>query len=110
MVEAHFGFSDLVIFSTVRKPKMSFHHNSKNAPGETKSPTPHQPAEMSNQEQTREEKVELMDSMCVMVKGKQTYQGLTRRQWIDRYFDWDPDQSIEELEEGDFHIVELGQA
>ena len=47
MVQAHFGFSDPVIFSTVRKPKMGFHHNSRNAPGETKSPTPHQPAEMS---------------------------------------------------------------
>ena len=74
------AFPDPVIFSTVRKPKMGFRHNSRNAPGETKSPTPHQPAEMSNsdtnQEQTREEKVELMDSMCVMVKGKQTYLGL----------------------------------
>ena len=65
---------------------------------------------MSNQEQTREEKVELMNSMCVMVKGKQTYQGLTRRQWIDRFLDWDPDTNIEELAEGDFHIVELGKA
>ena len=48
--------------------------------------------------------------MCVMVKGKQTYLGLTRRQWQDRFLDWDPDTSIEELSEGDFHIVELGQA
>ena len=31
----------------------------------------------SPQEQTREEKIEEMDSMCVMVKGKQTYLGLT---------------------------------
>ena len=44
----------------------------------------------TNQEQTREEKIELMNSMCVMVKGKQTYLGLTRRQWIDRFLDWDP--------------------
>ena len=64
----------------------------------------------SPQEQTREEKIEEMDSMCVMVKGKQTYLGLTRRQWQDRFLDWDPDTSIEELSEGDFHIVELGQA
>ena len=88
---------------------MCLFHNLKNAPGETKSPTPHQPAEMSStKEQTREEKIEEMDSMCVMVKGKQTYLGLTRRQWIDRFLDWDPDTSIEELVEGDFHIVELG--
>ena len=63
-----------------------------------------------NQEQTREEKIEEMDSMCVMVKGKQTYLGLTRRQWMDRYLDWDPDTNIEELTEGEFHNVELGQA
>ena len=92
---------------------MGFHHNSRNAPGETKSPTPHQPAEMSNsdtnQEQTREEKVELMNSMCVMVKGKQTYEGLTRRQWIDRFLDWNPDTNIEELAEGDYHVVELAE-
>jgi hypothetical protein len=95
----------------VRKPEMGLFHNSKNAPGETKSPTPHQPAEMSStKEQTREERIENMDSMCVMVKGKQTYLGLNRRQWIDRFLDWDPDTSIEELAEGDFHIVELGMA
>ena len=64
----------------------------------------------TKQQQTRQEKVELMDSMCVMVKGKQTYEGLTRRQWIDRFLDWDPDTSIEELAEGDFNIVELGMA
>ena len=88
----------------VRKPGMGLFRNSKQAPGETNQLTPHQPAEMSNsdtnQEQTREEKVELMDSMCVMVKGKQTYQGLTRRQWIDRFLDWNPDANIEELAEG----------
>ena len=35
----------------------------------------------STKEQTREEKIEEMESMCVMVKGKQTYLGLTRHQW-----------------------------
>eukprot|EP00966_Prymnesium_polylepis_P077225 1788867-Prymnesium_polylepis.1 len=45
-----------------------------------------------------------------MVKGKQTYLGNTRRQWIDRSLEWDPDTNIEELAEGDFHIVELAQA
>ena len=93
---------------------MGFHHNSRNAPGETKSPTPHQPAEMSNsdtnQEQTREEKIEEMDSMCVMVKGKQTYEGLTRRQWIDRFLEWNPTTDPKELSEGDFHLVELAEA
>ena len=59
-----------------------------------------------NQQQEREEKVKLMDSMCVMVKGKQTYLGLTRRQWIDRYLDWDPDTSIEELTEaGKVYVI-----
>eukprot|EP00966_Prymnesium_polylepis_P088261 2042663-Prymnesium_polylepis.1 len=45
-----------------------------------------------------------------MAKGKQTYLGLTRRQWIDRYLEVDPRTSHEELAAGDFHIVELGQA
>eukprot|EP00966_Prymnesium_polylepis_P201795 4675717-Prymnesium_polylepis.1 len=51
-----------------------------------------------------------MDSMCVMVKGKQIYLGLTRRQWIDRIIEVDPTTKHEELADGDFHIVELGQA
>eukprot|EP00966_Prymnesium_polylepis_P095725 2217929-Prymnesium_polylepis.1 len=51
-----------------------------------------------------------MDSMCVMVKGKQTYLGLNRRQWIDRMIKVDPTTNHEELAEGDFHIVEVGQA
>ena len=63
-----------------------------------------------NQEQTREGEIEEMDGMCVMVKGKRTYLGLTRRQWQDRFLEWDPDSSIEELAEGEFHIVELGLA
>eukprot|EP00966_Prymnesium_polylepis_P075144 1743031-Prymnesium_polylepis.1 len=50
-----------------------------------------------------------MNSLCSTTKGKQTYHGLTRRQWIDRYLDWDPDSNFEELAEGDFHIVELAQ-
>ena len=58
----------------------------------------------------RAEKVKQMDSMCVMVKGKQTYLGLTRRQWIDRFLEVDPTTNHEELAEGDFHIVELAQA
>jgi hypothetical protein len=44
------------------------------------------------------------------LKGKQTYLGLTRRQWIDRFLEVDPSTNPEELAEGDFHIVELGQA
>jgi hypothetical protein len=63
-----------------------------------------------NQQQEREEKVKMMDSMCVMAKGKQTYLNLTRRQWIDRFLDWDPTTDAKELAEGDFHIVELAQA
>eukprot|EP00966_Prymnesium_polylepis_P106902 2475492-Prymnesium_polylepis.1 len=51
-----------------------------------------------------------MDSMCVMVKGKQTYLGLNFRQWIDRFLDFDPKTSVEELAEGDYHIVELAQS
>eukprot|EP00966_Prymnesium_polylepis_P218042 5046360-Prymnesium_polylepis.1 len=51
-----------------------------------------------------------MDSMCVMVKGKQTYLGLPRRQWIDRFLEVDPTSNHEELADRDFHIVELGQA
>ena len=43
-----------------------------------------------------------------MVKGKQTYLGLTWRQWIDRFLEVDPTTNLEELAEGDFHIVELG--
>eukprot|EP00966_Prymnesium_polylepis_P137241 3171199-Prymnesium_polylepis.1 len=50
-----------------------------------------------------------MDSMCVMVKGKQTYLGLTRRQWIDRFLEVDPTTNPEDLTD-DFHIVELGTA
>eukprot|EP00966_Prymnesium_polylepis_P123818 2863277-Prymnesium_polylepis.1 len=78
--------------------------NDKNAPGETKSLTPHQLAEMSNsdtinQQQDREEKIKQMNSMCVMVKGKKTYLGLTRRQWIDRFLEVDPDTNPEELAE-----------
>ena len=71
------------------------------------------PAEMSNadiEQLERAEKVEKMNSMCVTVKGKQTYLGLTRRQWIDRFLEVDPTTNHEELAEGDFHIVELGQA
>eukprot|EP00966_Prymnesium_polylepis_P242283 5603289-Prymnesium_polylepis.1 len=45
-----------------------------------------------------------------MVKGKQTYLGLTRRQWIDRFLTWDPDTNVEELAKGDYHVVELAQA
>ena len=63
-----------------------------------------------NQQQEREDKIKQMDSMCVMVKGKQTYLGLTQRQWIDRFLEVDPGTNHEELSEGDFHIVELGQA
>jgi hypothetical protein len=63
-----------------------------------------------NQQQEREEKVKMMDSMCVMAKGKQTYLNLTRRQWIDRCLDCDPTTDAKELAEGDVHIVELAQA
>ena len=102
-------------FLTVRKAKMGLLQNGRNAPGETKTTNSHQPAEMSNsdtinQQQEREEKVKMMDSMCVMAKGKQTYLNLTRRQWIDRFLDWDPSTNVKELAEGDFHIVELAQA
>eukprot|EP00966_Prymnesium_polylepis_P142870 3298756-Prymnesium_polylepis.1 len=77
---------------------MGLFHNSRNAPGETNSPTPHQPPEMSNStEQTREEKIKVMNAMCGMAKGKQTYESLTKRQWIDRLLDWDPSIPIEEL-------------
>eukprot|EP00966_Prymnesium_polylepis_P125997 2913362-Prymnesium_polylepis.1 len=93
---------------------MGLLQNDRNAPGETKSPTQHQPAEMSNSDtinqQEREDKIKQMDSMCVMIKGKQTYLGLTRRQWIDRILEVDPTTKHEELTEGDFHIVEVGQA
>eukprot|EP00966_Prymnesium_polylepis_P196997 4565168-Prymnesium_polylepis.1 len=66
--------------------------------------TPHQPAEMSNsdtinQQLEREEKVKQMDNMCVMVKGKQPYLGLTRCQWIDRFLEVDPTTNHEELAE-----------
>ena len=64
----------------------------------------------SNQEQTREEKIEEMNSMCTMIKGKQTYNGLTRRQWIDRFLEWNPTTDPKELSEGDFHLVELTEA
>jgi hypothetical protein len=64
----------------------------------------------SDQQETREDEVKAMDSMCSMVKGKQTYLGLTRRQWIDRFLDWDPATSIEDLANGDFHIVELAKS
>ena len=64
----------------------------------------------TQQPESREEKLKLINSLCSTTKGKQTYHGLTRRQWIDRYLDWDPDTSIEELAEGEFHIVELGLA
>eukprot|EP00966_Prymnesium_polylepis_P165047 3816204-Prymnesium_polylepis.1 len=63
-----------------------------------------------NQQQAREEKIEQMNPMCVMLKGKQTYHGLTRRQWIDRFLEVDPTTNHEELADGDFHIVEFGQA
>ena len=63
-----------------------------------------------NQQQEREAKVNTMDSMCVMNKGKQTYLNLTRRQWIDRFLDWNPAADAKELAEGDFHIVEVAQA
>ena len=43
-----------------------------------------------NQQQEREAKVNTMDSMCGMNKGKQTYLNLTRRQCIDRFLDWNP--------------------
>ena len=68
---------------------------------------------MSNsidEQQKRAEKIEQMDAMCVMVKGKQTYLGLTRHQWIDRCLEVDPSISQDELAEGDFHIVELSKA
>ena len=64
----------------------------------------------SNQDQTREEKIAEMNSMCTMIKGKQTYKGLTRRQWIDRFLEWNPTTDPNELAEGDFHIVELAEA
>eukprot|EP00966_Prymnesium_polylepis_P204593 4739843-Prymnesium_polylepis.1 len=60
------------------------------------------------EQQKREEKTKDMNSMCVMAKGKHTFLGLTRRQWIDRFLEADPSTSPEELVEGDFHIVELG--
>ena len=47
----------------------------------------------SDQDQTREQKIEEMNSMCTMIKGKRTYNGLPK-----------------ELEEGDFHLVELAEA
>eukprot|EP00966_Prymnesium_polylepis_P143518 3313170-Prymnesium_polylepis.1 len=50
-----------------------------------------------------------MDSMCVMVKGKQTYLGLTQRQWIDRFLEFDPTTNPEDLKE-EFHVVELSMA
>jgi hypothetical protein len=43
-----------------------------------------------NEQLERAAKVQKMDSMCVMKKGKQTYLGLTRRQWIDRSLEVDP--------------------
>eukprot|EP00966_Prymnesium_polylepis_P051591 1194134-Prymnesium_polylepis.1 len=61
------------------------------------------------EQQKREEKVKVMDSMCVMAKGKQTYLGLTRRQWTDRVLEVGASISTEELAEDDFHIVEFGQ-
>jgi hypothetical protein len=61
-------------------------------------------------QQKRAEKKEQMDAMCIMVKGKQTYLGLTRRQWMDRCIEVDPNISQEELVEGDYHIVELSKA
>eukprot|EP00966_Prymnesium_polylepis_P261608 6042936-Prymnesium_polylepis.1 len=45
-----------------------------------------------------------------MAKGKQTYLGLTLRQWTDRFLEVDPSTNLEELAEGDLHIVELGQS
>ena len=63
-----------------------------------------------NQQQEREAKVSMMDSMCGMNKGKQTYLNLTRRQWIDRFLEWNPATDPKELAEGDFHLVELAQA
>ena len=60
--------------------------------------------------QERADKIKIMDSMCAMHNGKKTYLGLTYRQWIDRFLEVDPTTSVKDLSEGDFHIVELGQA
>jgi hypothetical protein len=62
-----------------------------------------------NEQQEREAKISMMNSMCSMNKGKQTYLKLNRRQWVDRILDLDPDVDKKELAEGDFHIVELAQ-
>ena len=45
------------------------------------------------EQQQREAKVENMNKQCVMKKGKPTYHGLTRRQWIDRLLEVDPTTS-----------------
>eukprot|EP00966_Prymnesium_polylepis_P237949 5503271-Prymnesium_polylepis.1 len=92
---------------------MGLLQNDRSTPGETKSPTPHQLAEMSSEattQQERQEKINQMNSMCVMVKGKQTFLGLNRRQWIDRFLELDPTTSFDELAVGEYHIVELGRA
>ena len=85
----------------VRKPEMGLFHNSKNAPGETKSPTPHQPADMSNSDsvnpqQDREEKVTLISSVCAMQtiedKQKQAENLLDQAARLISQFE-DPDDS-----------------
>jgi hypothetical protein len=42
-------------------------------------------------------------------KGKPTYLGLTRRQWIDRLLEVDPTTKSEEITD-EYHIVEIAQA
>jgi hypothetical protein len=56
-------------------------------------------SDVIHEKKAREEKVEQMDAMCVMVKGKQTYLGLIRRQWIDRFLEVDPSTKPEDLKE-----------
>ena len=58
-----------------------------------------------NPQQQREAKVSMINSMCRMKKGKQTYLDLTRRQWVDRLLESDPTVDVKEIAEGDFHIV-----
>ena len=62
-----------------------------------------------NEEQLREEKMKEMDAKCIMKKGKLTYMDLTRKQWIDRLLQVDPDLKPEEIKD-DYHIYEIAQA
>ena len=85
---------------------MGLLHNDRNAPDETKSPTPHQPAEMSNSDsvnpqQEREEKVTLISSVCAMQtiedKQKQAEKLLDQAARLISQFE-DPDDSSSLLE------------